>query len=175
MRSQDKVGIVFQYPSSPVLGAINITEFAIVSKILENNPKVSPLSDILKRLQCKLGIYQVNLTMNSSAEAMKPSLSYMRNGEVISFTGNVGKIAEVLGWITKERICEMRLSNKEMTRYYVKSLERGYVHTYFLLNHGVYTDKIVKQVYDTVLGTGLRVPFMVADDEEIDHTTYILL
>ncbi|KAK1441724.1 hypothetical protein BgAZ_500560 [Babesia gibsoni] len=155
LRSQDQIGIVFQYPAYQGEPDMRITEFAIVTKILENNPK------------CKFGVYHAKVSPSSPAELMKPSLSYINNGDLISFRGNVNRIAEMLAWIAKERICDMYLPNLDVARYYVKSLEYGHVHTFILISNRQEKERIVNSAYDTVMSTGLRVPVMVVDNEDV--------
>ncbi|GIX65812.1 thioredoxin, putative [Babesia caballi] len=161
LKSTDKTAIVFTYPSAAVFGVVSMGEFAIISKVLEGNPR------------CKLGMYQVNLNINSPAEDMKPALSYLKDGKLVSMPGNI-KIADMMTWITRERICEMRLQSVESARYYVRFLERGYVHTLLLLRESHRDPELEELVYDTVLKTNLHTSFMIADRDDVLHYVFRL-
>ncbi|GFE55353.1 disulfide isomerase [Babesia ovis] len=160
LRSTDKTAIVFSYPSAAVFGHVSTVEFAVVTKMLEGNPT------------CKLGMYQVNLTINSPVEAMKPSLSYLKDGVLVSMPGDVNKVANIMAWITRERICDMRLQSVESARYYLRALEPGHVNALLIMREDHRDDKLARRVYDLVMETGFRIPFMIADRNDIIHYTY---
>ncbi|ORM40338.1 Protein disulfide-isomerase [Babesia sp. Xinjiang] len=160
LKSTDKTAIVFAYPSAAVFGQASIMEFAVVTKMLEGNTK------------CKLGMYQINLTINSPIEMMKASLSYLKDGELVSMPGEVNKVAGIMSWITRERICDMRLQSIDSARYYLRALERGHVHTLLIMREGYHDPKLEKQIYDTIMDTGLSTPFMVADRDDIIRHTF---
>ncbi|CDR97773.1 protein disulfide-isomerase, putative [Babesia bigemina] len=162
LRSTDKTAIVFSYPSAAVFGPGSTVEIAVVSKILEGNS------------MCKFGMYQVNLTLSSPVEAMKTSLSYMKDGQLITMPTEPKRVTDIMAWITQQRICEMRLPSVESSRYYLRAIESGHVNTLLFMGEGHHDPELEKKVYDTLLSTGLKSPFMVADRDDIIQYIYRL-
>ncbi|EDO05704.1 Thioredoxin family protein [Babesia bovis T2Bo] len=160
LKSTDKTAIVFAYPSAAVFGHASLSEFAMVSKMLEGNPK------------CKLGIYQINLTINSPVESMKSTLSYLKDGELVYMPGDVNKVALIMAWITKERICDPRLQSIESTRYYLRALEPGYVNSLLIMQEDHTDEKLANNIYDIILESGYNMGFMIANKNDLVHYAY---